>query len=87
MFYMNVKNTLNQNQPTTKFFNLQIVSNYNLYYVVQSPERKKEKAQWRRTINFWRDIFASATFCNYNQTAYLFLGPKKKLLNTQKFGL
>lgn len=32
---------------------------------VQSPERKIEKAQWRRTINFWRDIFASVTFCNY----------------------
>lgn len=46
---------------------------YNLYsnttyvhYVtyVQSPERKKEKAQWRRTINFWRDIFASVTLLN-----------------------
>lgn len=33
-----------------------------LYCCVQSPERKKEKAQWRRTINFWRDIFASVTF-------------------------
>ncbi|KAI5633562.1 type I phosphodiesterase / nucleotide pyrophosphatase domain-containing protein [Phthorimaea operculella] len=26
-----------------------------------SPERKVEKAQWRRTINFWRDIFAMMT--------------------------
>ncbi|CAB3231757.1 unnamed protein product [Arctia plantaginis] len=28
---------------------------------IKSPERKKEKAQWRRTINFWRDIFAMMT--------------------------
>ncbi|KAI8419957.1 LOW QUALITY PROTEIN: hypothetical protein MSG28_008569, partial [Choristoneura fumiferana] len=29
---------------------------------IKSPELKKERAQWRRTINFWRDIFASVTF-------------------------
>ncbi|VVD06048.1 unnamed protein product [Leptidea sinapis] len=28
---------------------------------IKSPQRKKEKAQWRRTINFWRDIFAMMT--------------------------
>ncbi|XP_049877149.1 GPI ethanolamine phosphate transferase 2 [Pectinophora gossypiella] len=28
---------------------------------IKSPERKVEKAQWRRTINFWRDIFAMMT--------------------------
>ncbi|KOB68527.1 putative GPI ethanolamine phosphate transferase 2-like isoform 5 [Operophtera brumata] len=28
---------------------------------IKSPERKVEKAQWRRTINFWRDIFANIT--------------------------
>lgn len=28
---------------------------------IKSPERKKDKAQWRRTINFWRDIFAMMT--------------------------
>nr|XP_026495191.1 GPI ethanolamine phosphate transferase 2 isoform X1 [Vanessa tameamea] len=28
---------------------------------IKSPDRKKEKAQWRRTINFWRDIFAMMT--------------------------
>ncbi|KAL0869706.1 hypothetical protein ABMA27_005946 [Loxostege sticticalis] len=28
---------------------------------IKSPERKILKAQWRRTINFWRDIFAMMT--------------------------
>lgn len=28
---------------------------------IKSPQRKMEKAQWRRTINFWRDIFAMMT--------------------------
>ncbi|XP_061720675.1 GPI ethanolamine phosphate transferase 2 [Cydia pomonella] len=28
---------------------------------IKSPELKKERAQWRRTINFWRDIFAMMT--------------------------
>lgn len=52
----------------------------NLIFYVQSPERKKEKAQWRRTINFWRDIFASFTFCNYATFAYVGGGAKGKTL-------